>query len=35
VEAVVGKYEGKINEIDGNRAKTDVFSDICGVIDEM
>lgn len=35
VEAVVGKYEGKIKEIDGNRSKADVFADICGVIDEM
>ena len=35
VEAVVGKYEGKINEIDGDRSKADVFADICGVIDEM
>ena len=34
VEAVVGKYEGKIKEIDGNRSKADVFADICGVIDE-
>ena len=35
VEAVVGKYEDKLKEIDGNRSKQEVFDDICGVIDEM
>lgn len=35
VEAVVGKYQDKLKEIDGNRSKQEVFDDICGVIDEM
>ena len=35
VEAVVGKYADKMKTIDGDRAKTEVFAEICGIIDEM
>jgi len=35
VEAVVGRYEGKIREIDGDRAKTEVFAEIASILDEM
>jgi len=35
VEAVVGKYESKLKNIDGDRAKTEVFDEIAGIIEEM
>ena len=35
VDAVVGKYADKMKNIDGDRAKTEVFAEICGIIDEM
>jgi len=35
VEAVVGKYADKMKKLDGDRSKTEVFADICGIIDAM
>ncbi|MDA9098970.1 nucleoside monophosphate kinase [bacterium] len=35
VEAVVGKYTGKVKNLNGDRAKTEVFDDVCGIIDAM
>ena len=31
----MGKYPGKIKEIDGNRPKAEVFAEIEGIIDTM
>jgi adenylate kinase len=35
VDAVMGKYADVMKEIDGNRAKTEVYAEIEGIIDAM
>ena len=35
VNAVVGKYSDKLRNLNGDRAKGEVFDEICGIIDSM